>query len=271
MMSDSPHSQYPPSHRPEGISYPFVKDLDEFVANASPAAIVQVMDGWLLRWNWGVTRRANSVLASGDLGRVDVATKLQFAEEFYRRRGLRPRFQVSPATPPALVALLDQGGYNIDASTFVQTATVSDVFLRTAGAPSFPVELTASFSDAWLAIDTRSEGEPQHSSVRRGMLERIGPRTSYALLRIDGTPAAVSLAVLERGWVGVYAVATLPQFRRRGASTVILRALAQWAEEHGAMHMYLAVMERNRTAQSVYERAGFRTSYSYHYREVSHE
>ena len=265
-MIDDSRSPYPSAQTP----HPTAKDLDEFVANASPAAIVQVMDGWLLRWNWGVTRRANSVLASGDLGRFDVATKLRFAEEFYRRRGLRPRFQVSPATPPALVALLDQGGYDIDAPTFVQTATVADVLLRTTGAPRFPVELTGTFTDAWLAIDTASEGEPQHSAVRRGMLERIGPLACYALLRIDGSPAAVSLGVLERKWVGVYAVATSPQFRRRGASTAILRALARWAEQHGAMNMYLAVMERNHTAQSVYERAGFSTSYSYHYREAPH-
>ncbi|CAA9280674.1 MAG: hypothetical protein AVDCRST_MAG93-3173 [uncultured Chloroflexia bacterium] len=217
-----------------------------------------------------MTRRANSVLASGDLDRIDVATKLRFAEDFYRRRDLRPRFQVSPATPPALVALLDRGGYDIDAPTFVQTATIADVLLRTGEAPSFPVELTDSFTGSWLAIDTASEGEPQHSPVRRGMLERIRPLTCYALLRIDGTPAAVSLGVLERGWVGVYSVATLPQFRRRGASTAIVRSLAQWAGQNGATSMYLAVMERNHTAQSVYARAGFRTSYSYHYREAPH-
>lgn len=264
MIFDDP---YPPSPTPHS---PSPKDIDEYIANASPAAIVQVMDGWLLRSNWSVTRRANSVLASGDRGRIDINVKLHNAEEFYRRHGQRPRFQVSPATPSALLALLDERGYDLDAPTLVQTASIADVTLRTAGVPAFSVELTDTFTPAWLALDTVSEGEPQHSAVRRAMLERIGPQTCYALLRIDDTPAAVGLGVLERGWLGVYAVATLPSYRRRGASTAILHALAQWGMEHAATNLYLAVMERNTAARAVYERAGFTTLYSYHYREAPH-
>jgi hypothetical protein len=38
--------------------------IEELAANAVPPAIAQELDGWRLRCNSGVTRRANSVLAA---------------------------------------------------------------------------------------------------------------------------------------------------------------------------------------------------------------
>ena len=43
---------------------PQISLTEELAANALPPAVVQVVDGWRLRYNFGVTRRANSVLAS---------------------------------------------------------------------------------------------------------------------------------------------------------------------------------------------------------------
>jgi hypothetical protein len=40
-----------------------ITQIEALAANAIPAAIVQELDGWRLRFNYGVTRRANSVLA----------------------------------------------------------------------------------------------------------------------------------------------------------------------------------------------------------------
>ena len=45
-----------------------VRELEELAANAWPAGEVEELDGWRLRFNAGVTRRANSVWpnAAGD-------------------------------------------------------------------------------------------------------------------------------------------------------------------------------------------------------------
>lgn len=262
-MSDEP---VPNGDAPGGAPSPY--DVDEWVANASPAAVVQVVDGWLLRWNHGLTRRANSVLASGDHGRIDLDAKIDVAEEFYHRRDARPRFQITSATSPALSLALDQRGYTFDAASLIQTARTASILDRVQDAPMLDVEVSEAVTDAWLTLDDEGGVHPGAGAVRRAMLDRITPRTCYALARIDGVPASIALGVVERGWMGLYSVATLPAFRRRGASTAVLRALAGWAWRHDAASMYLAVMESNQAAQAVYARLGFQTAYSYHYRDA---
>jgi ribosomal protein S18 acetylase RimI-like enzyme len=63
-------------------------------------------------------------------------------------------------------------------------------------------------------------------------------------------------------------MATQSQFRRRGAATAILHALAKWSQSRQAAQLYLQVMENNAPARTLYEKAGFESLYSYHYREA---
>jgi GNAT superfamily N-acetyltransferase len=65
-----------------------------------------------------------------------------------------------------------------------------------------------------------------------GSLQR--PALSRRALAVDGTPVAVGRAVAERGWAGVFGMATLPAARRRGAATAVLASLAAWARAHHA-------------------------------------
>lgn len=60
---------------------------------------------------------------------------------------------------------------------------------------------------------------------------------------------------------------TRPEFRRRGAATATLHALATWGGEQGAERAYLQVMAENLPATAVYARAEFERLYHYHYRE----
>ena len=63
-------------------------------------------------------------------------------------------------------------------------------------------------------------------------------------------------------------MATHVDFRRQGAATTILHALAGWSKEQGASQLYLQVMDENKPARRLYARAGFDTVYHYHYREA---
>jgi ribosomal protein S18 acetylase RimI-like enzyme len=62
-------------------------------------------------------------------------------------------------------------------------------------------------------------------------------------------------------------MATHPNYRRQGAATTILGALANWGSDHGADQMYLQVMENNPPALALYARAGFEKLYQYYYAE----
>src|SRR5690606_34181519 len=107
--------------------------------------------------------------------------------------------------------------------------------------------------------------DPVKIGARRAMLERIGPPAGFAAAEVDGRLAAVALGVVERGWLGLFSVATHPEYRRRGLGLATLAALAAWAAGHGAERCYLQVFSTNAPALALYARLGFATRYDYWY------
>lgn len=244
--------------------------IEQLAANAWPAEVVQIVDGWRLRFNGGVTRRANSVWPNDSGQRLSLEEKLVIVEDFYTRRGEPARFQICPAAQPAnLDTILATRGYTIDALTAVQTAPLSTVLARTEADSAFTVAVTEVFNEPWFAAYCQAEQvSPQAAQARRAILQRIGPRIGYALLSLEDQPVAIGLAVAEQGCSGIFSMATLPEFRRRGAATAVLHVLARWSWQQQASQMYLQVMEDNTPALALYGRVGFETLYHYHYREA---
>jgi GNAT superfamily N-acetyltransferase len=238
--------------------------LEQAALASWPAAVVQPFDGWLLRFNDGVTRRANSAWPNAG-GEVPLLEKVAKVEAFYRQRGLSPRFQLSPAAEPAdLDAALAERGYRRVAQTLVQTAPLDNM----TGTPDSGVVVTEGFNEQWFATYCLAEQfDRREAAGRQDILRRI-VGGGFALLALDDLPAAVGLGVLAGDWVGFFSMATRPEFRRRGAATAILAALAHWGQRHGARQAFLQVMEDNHPARTLYGRLGFRTVYSYHYREL---
>jgi ribosomal protein S18 acetylase RimI-like enzyme len=124
-------------------------------------------------------------------------------------------------------------------------------------------EFDARWFDLYCISETVSS---QTAPVRQAILERISARHGFVILYAAGAPAAVGMGVVEAGWLGIFSMATLPAYRRRGAARAILRTLAVWAQLYEARHAYLQVMEHNLAAQTLYADAGFATAYRYHYR-----
>jgi hypothetical protein len=110
-------------------------ELDVLMANAWPPAVESRHGAWRYRWSFGVTRRANSVLAIG--GDDAVRELVVEGEEFYGRHGALARFLVSSASaPPSLPPYLLGHHYFADALTFVAHATTqyeSQASLRALG------------------------------------------------------------------------------------------------------------------------------------------
>lgn len=248
-----------------------ITHIEELAANAWPPAVMQAVDGWRLRFTDNVTRRANSVWPNG-VGREQhrLLEKLAWVESFYARRGCPARFQLCPAAQPNdLDTILSDRGYISDARTAVQIVDLSTVITRTKRDAIHQVIVSETFDEAWFnAYCEAEEVDACAATVRRGILQRIGPRVGYAHLRIDGRSAGMGLAVMERGWVGIFSMATHPDFRRRGYATAVIHALADWGQTNQAERIYLQVMDRNKTAQALYAKLGFEALYHYHYREL---
>lgn len=244
--------------------------LEELSANAWPPAVVQIIDGWRLRFNWGVTGRANSVWPNQAGDRHTLAKKLALVEDFYARWGGPARYQICPAAQPVdLDTILAARGYTIKSRTCVQTAPLAMVLAHAQANPAYTLTISETFDEQWFATYCRVMQMSEHAATaRRGILQRIGPRTGYILLKEEGNSLAVGLAVVERGWAGLFCMATHAEFRRQGAATAILHALARWSQGHQATHLYLQVEENNPPALALYARLGFETLYHYHYRQA---
>ncbi|MCK6624772.1 MAG: GNAT family N-acetyltransferase [Anaerolineae bacterium] len=245
--------------------------LEELTANAWPAEVVQHVDGWRLRFNGNVTRRANSVYASQAGENLSLEEKLTIVEEFYRRRNCPPRFHICPAAQPAhLDEFLAGRGYRPDARTAIQLAPLETVLARAKTNPNYTVTIGDTFDSSWFEVFCYGEHvKPHTAEVRRGILQRIGPRAGFATVYLGHQPVAVGLGVVERGWLGLFSLVTQPEYRRQGAATVLIHALACWGQTHQANQVYLQVMADNAPALALYARLGFETLYHYHYRELT--
>jgi GNAT superfamily N-acetyltransferase len=231
--------------------------IDELAARGWPAAETLRRDGWLLRHTPSLTRRrSNSALAlDGHHGDPAVV------EHFYARRGERALVQVSPAEArTTLDAELARRGWTREGPTDVLVAQAGAALAATRpGSVALADRPDAGWIAAWAACEQRPDAE-EHA---RAVLARIEPATAYARAAGD---RGVGLAVCERGWAGLFCVATAAGARRRGIAGHVVHALTAWAVGHGARGLYLQVDSANAPAHALYERVGFTRSHGYHYR-----
>lgn len=245
-----------------------IHEIEEVAADAVPAAVVEQLDGWRLRFNHGVKRRPNSVLANEGGVVLDAETKIARAETFYAARGLRARFQLSPVSAPTtLDALLAARGYLKTESVSVQVAALSEHAQK--GSAEADVRVLEHLTETWLRLYTEVEGlTGVEAAALRDMLGNLPGRSVFALA-CDGAgrPAATGVGVAHGGLLGIFNVATHPQARRRGLATALTAELCRWGGQRSVSSAYLQVSAGNARALNVYERLGFTTLYSYFYRE----
>ena len=237
--------------------------LEELSLNAWPALRVMHYDGWVLRFSEGFTRRANSVNIVGPSS-VDLETKIALCEQVYQDAGLRPVFKMwSGAECAQIDRLLVERGYAIEAPTEVRTRTLA----CSDSTADLDYRLEPEPSDAWLTAAVEFAAiHPDRRRVLEQIVGRIVPAHCFASLYVDGRPASVAIAVAERGWVGLFDVATAPEQRRRGYAGNLCLKLIDWGRQHGAAMSYLQVVENNFGATSLYEGLGFQHCYRYWYR-----
>ena len=138
-------------------------------------------------------------------------------------------------------------------------------------APGVRTEVTAVPSARWFEVSALRGRFAPVADVYRGLLGRLGDRAIYVLAEQRGVPAAVGLGVVDREWMGIFAMSTLPELRRMGLGTTVLGTLAVAAAQRGATRLYLQVETDNTAARPLYARAGFRGAYRYHYRVAPRE
>ena len=232
-----------------------------------PAAEVVPLGGWRLRFNHGVTNRASSVWPGPGASERSLAARIDAVERFYAERGAAAAFQLSPAAdPPELDAALATRGYELWSPVSVESAP-SAALAAPRAPPGAETLCAEGLSEEWFDFSGR-QGRFRGAEipVYRALLGRLTGRVGFALVRVDGQPAAVGLGVVAPPWAGIFSMLTLQEQRGRRLGEAVLGAIAGWARDRGASQLYLQVETDNAAARSLYARAGFTPRYAYHYR-----
>lgn len=240
-----------------------IADLERTTFAAWPDLAHDRLDGWLLRYAAGHTKRANSVnvLQAEPRG---LEARIAEAEVRYRAAGLRPVFRLTPLAEPGLDGLLAQRGYGVVEPSLVKIAPMP-ADLR--GDPA--VRLVAEPGEGWLGPYAEAAGlDGPARTTLEAMLARVADRPVYASVAgEDGAPAAFGMAVVTGDRVGFFDILTRPEARRRGHGRRLMNRLIAWArDEGGARSMWIQVVEANAPARALYRSLGFRTFYGYRYR-----
>jgi GNAT superfamily N-acetyltransferase len=251
--------------------------LDEVAANAVPATVTRLVDGWLAKSSPDLPfRRASAVLpsvaAGADPARVDAV--LSSLEGWYGERGLRVSVHVSfgDAAAEALDEQLAERGYEVEAPVIVKAGATTDVLARCLAEPHEGVdaEVRVGVDDDWVGVVEEVHGPDDPESARTAAFARIlrplGVGALVAIGRVDGRPAGIGFAVVERDHVGIVGLRTADGHRRMGVASAILGALVGSAVEQDVSRTYLQVEAGNAPARALFVGLGYERTHRYHYR-----
>jgi ribosomal protein S18 acetylase RimI-like enzyme len=234
--------------------------LDEISINATASAVMQLLDGWLLRAAPDLPfNRCNCAIALSDAP----GGAIEEVEAFFSRHRIPARVQVRDSMT-ALDNTLTERGYVVESQTDVLVAATAAVVARSPN--NHDVRLHEELDDEAIEMYGDVMGETAYIADRikayGRMTRSLGPVAFAATVSNVG----IGFGIVERGWIGYYGIGTASHARRQGVGTAIMRALTERAIEHGATNAYLQVDHANEAAQQMYAGLGFTRWYGYHYR-----
>lgn len=237
--------------------------VEETCLNAWPALREVLLDGWVLRFSEGLTRRGNSANPLGLVSEVD----LRGCETLYRRLGLPTIIRVLSLIDPSVDDRLEKAGYTGEGESCVLYGPIEDI--EAARDPD--VGLLDKPTPEWFGA---MAGLQNHSSDQAATYRRIVGQlaipAAFATLSDEGGIVALAYGALHNGLLCYESVITDRLRRRRGWGRRIIKALAAWARDQGAVGVCLEVEAHNAPARALYDAVGVKTElYRYHYRRES--
>jgi len=235
------------------------KKIEELSLHAWPASETVRQGDWIMRFEKGYSKRANSVTTLGDF-ESGLDRRIAECEEMYRSRGLRPIFRLpSFAEPVILDRALEERGYEIVDPTHVMTVPLDGAG---AGSDSIGEESV----DDWLDLHKELLDDTRSKELHKRILDNISTPKFFASLEHDSRKVVCGMGVLDGEFVGLFDIVTLPEMRRRGLATRLVFGLHSWAADRGASTAYLQVIKSNSGAVRLYEKLGYTSLYDYWYR-----
>jgi N-acetylglutamate synthase len=237
--------------------------VEETCLNAWPALRQVLLDGWVLRFSEGLTRRANS--ANPLRGPRETGGSLIAAcEALYQRRQLPTILRLPSIIDPDLDERLDALGYGREGESCVRYGDLAAIDTASDAA----VQLLSRPTREWFAaMAALQKHNPEQRRIYRRIVGAIAIPAAFAALAIDGEFVALAYGAVHDRLLCYESVITDPRRQRRGYARRVVASLAAWAKDQGAEGACLEVEARNIGALALYEAVGLKTElYRYHYR-----
>lgn len=242
-----------------------IKTIEDLSLNAWPSHQIELYDGWILRFSYFYTHRTNSVeqLAPSTIPRFE---KISYCEQIYRRWGTPCIFKITPLLDPDFDRILEKRGYHVEHVTHVMQANLDP---ERFSEPEVAVTLSTFIPPNW--IDTlfalKGTTNVMHKMVVPSMYRAIPKETLCASISDEhGHIVATGLGILDRDYIGIYAIHVHPDYRGKHYASSICQAILRAGIAKGATKAYLQVVDGNTPAIRLYCSLGFRYSYSYWFR-----
>lgn len=241
-----------------------IKQIEDLSLNAWPSHKMELYDGWILRFSYFYTHRTNSVEQFAESA-LPWNVKIPYCEKEYQRLGSPAIFKISPLVTPNFDFMLENRGYEKQHITNVMTVDLENAVMDY---PTSLVEFLEGIPQEWILslFDLKQTVNPVHRKVVPSMYRAIPKETICVCVRKDGRIAGTGLGILDRDYIGIYAIHVREDLRRMGLARQICTALLSEGSKKGARKAYLQIVEGNLPASKLYESLGFRPLYQYWFR-----
>jgi N-acetylglutamate synthase len=237
--------------------------VEETCLNAWPALRQVLLNGWVLRFSEGLTRRANSVNPLRG-PRETTGELIAGCEALYRRRQLPTIFRLPSIIADDLDRQLDAAGYGREGASCVRFGELTAV--EAANDPD--VQLFPRPGREWFAaMGALQNHTPEQRRTYRRIVGSLAIPAAFAALAIDGEFVALAYGAVHDRLLCYESVITDPRRKRRGYARRVIASLAAWAKNQGAEGACLEVEAHNTAALALYDLVGLKTElFRYHYR-----
>ncbi|MCR9260059.1 MAG: GNAT family N-acetyltransferase [Pseudomonadaceae bacterium] len=260
--------------------------IEEASLNAWPALQQIFLDGWVLRFARGFTKRSNSIVplyatswaqdiqTQPEEVQLRLAARIRYCENLYAREQLQTVFRITSfdmtshttdvnaqfnSAKELLDQTLEERGYVRQDTSLVLSKPITQA-RSVAGFRLLPL-------DQWLSAYSHLTGLPEPAQSLHGLiLKSISGDCAFAVLENSSGVIACGMAVVEQELVGLFDIYTDVAHRGQGHGTNLIDGLCNWAVQAHAQRVYLQVVADNQAALTLYQQLGFGEVYRYWYR-----
>lgn len=244
-----------------------IKTIEDLSLNAWPSHQMELYDGWILRFSYFYTHRTNSVEQFG-ISSLPWREKIPYCEAAYKRWGTPAIFKISPLVSKDFDYILENRNYEIQHTTNVMVLNLEEAVID---ASTDSVSVSPSIGIEWIDSLLALNGtvNPIHKAIVPTMYGAIAKDTICVSIRKQGVIIGTGLGILDRDYVGVYAIYVQEDYRKQGFARSLCTCILKEGIAKGAKKAYLQVVAGNDPALELYQSLGFRQLYTYWFRVSS--